>query len=290
MQPIRRFDFDAAILFSDILIVPHILGQTVWFAEGEGPRLIPVQTAAEFDRTLSLAKIDEKMAPVIETVRLIRRELPRDKSLIGFAGSPWTVATYMIAGRGKDEQKHAKDMMRDDPALFDRLMELLVEATVRYLSRQIDAGVDVIMLFDSWAAALAADDAAFQKYCVDVNRRIARQVVEQRPGVATIYFPRGATREQLDAIVTSGDFSCVALGEDVDAATLPRDGAGACLQGNLDPAALTDPDADIADLVRRNLASFGDLPHIFNLGHGITPNGLIRHVETALRTARETAA
>jgi uroporphyrinogen decarboxylase len=195
----------------------------------------------------------------------------------------------MIAGRGKDEQKHAKDMMRDQPALFDRLMALLVEATVQYLSRQVEAGVDVVMLFDSWAGALAGDDAAFRTYCFDVNRRIAEAVVERHPGVATIYFPRGATAKQLDAIISSGAFSCIALGEDVDTASLPRTAESACLQGNLDPAALTDPEADIAALVRRNLASFSDRPHIFNLGHGITPDGLIRHVETALRTAREPA-
>ncbi|TVQ56251.1 MAG: uroporphyrinogen decarboxylase [Rhodobacteraceae bacterium] len=296
MQPIRRFDFDAAILFSDILIIPHVLGQKLWFAEGEGPQLTPIQTEEEFERTLSLGSIDEKMAPVIETVRLIRRELPRDKSLIGFAGSPWTVATYMIAGRGKDDQRYAKAMLRDQPALFDRLMELLVEATVAYMSRQIDAGVDVVMLFDSWAAALSGDGPAFARYCYGLNRRIAETLVERHPAVKTIYFPRGATLAQLAEIIVDRAFHCVALGEDVDAADLAErvaDAGGdrqACLQGNLDPAALSDPEADMAALVRDNLARFAGRPHIFNLGHGITPTGIIGHVETALATVRSAQA
>lgn len=287
MQPIRRFDFDAAILFSDILIVPHILGQKVWFEEGEGPRLLPINDWASFKQMLSLSGIDDRMAPVLKTVELIRDELPRDKSLIGFAGSPWTVATYMIAGRGKDDQIHAKALMRGDADLFDELMTMIERATVKYLSYQVRSGVDIIMLFDSWAGALADDNEIFEKYCYKANYRIAEAVRSEHPHVRTIYFPRGATADQLSRMLEAATFSCIALGEDVDVGALPvSKESRCCLQGNLDPSALSDPLADIAQLVRDNVAAYGSRPHIFNLGHGITPTGRISHVETALRTLR----
>ena len=190
LQPIRRFGFDAAILFADILLVPHALGAELGFVEGEGPRLSTVTTAADLARLRPAEAVHETLAPVYETVRLVRAALPPEVPLIGFAGAPWTVATYMVAGRGTPDQAPARALIYREPATFDALIERITEATVAYLLAQVEAGAEVVKLFDSWAGSLPGP--LFARYAVEPARRIAAAVRAAHPGVPVIGFPRGA--------------------------------------------------------------------------------------------------
>jgi uroporphyrinogen decarboxylase len=274
LQPLRRFDLDAAILFSDILVVPDALGQSVSFESGEGPRLEPIDPKG-------LGKLDpdgvlDRLSPVLETVQRVKAGLAPDKTLIGFCGSPWTVATYMIGGKGSPDQAAARLFALQEPEVFARLMDILVEASVRYLVAQFEAGADVVQLFESWALNL--DEAAFAERVIEPNRRIVEGVRERIPNAPIIGFPRGA----------AGMIAAYAAGTKVNAVGLDyatpvafADGAlpkALGVQGNLDPLRLVAGGEQMEIRAREIIAGFAGRPHIFNLGHGIVPETPIEHV------------
>ena len=284
LQPIRRYGFDAAILFADILLVPQALGAELWFETGEGPRLSTVTTQADLDRLKGPEDIHDHLAPVYETVRILARELPRETALIGFAGAPWTVATYMIAGRGTPDQGPAHALMREDRATFEALLERITEATIAYLSRQIEAGAEVVKLFDSWAGSLKGED--FDAYAVAPAKRIIAALKARHPGVPVIAFPREAGPRYVGfARATGAD--CVALDNSVSAqwaaANVQVDG---CVQGNLDPRLLVTGGEELVEETRRIVRAFAGGPHIFNLGHGITPDADPENVSRMIEAVR----
>ncbi len=275
LQPLRRFDLDAAILFSDILVIPDALGQKVRFATGEGPILEPVD-ATSIDRLGREGALDH-LAPVLETVRRLRAALSPDKTLIGFCGAPWTVATYMLGGRGSPDQWVARRFALEHPDAFARLMDTLVETSVEYLVAQFEAGADVVQLFESWALNL--DDTAFANQVMEPNRRIVEGVRARVPGAPIIGFPRGA----------AGNLACYAAATGVSTLGIDystpldfvRDALPQTLpvQGNLDPLRLVVGGRAMESQVDAILSAFADRPHIFNLGHGIVPETPIAHVE-----------
>ncbi|MCC5999787.1 MAG: uroporphyrinogen decarboxylase [Pararhodobacter sp.] len=269
LQPIRRYGFDAAILFADILLVPQALGADLWFVTGEGPRLSTITDQAGFDRLKPVEAIHDTLNPVYETVRILSRELPREPTLIGFAGAPWTVATYMIAGRGTRDQGPAHALMAENPAVFDALMARLTEGTIEYLSAQITAGAEVVKLFDSWAGSLKG--AAFQRYALEPARAIIAALKSRHPGVPIIAFPREAGDNYIGfARATGAD--CVALDNSVSADwAAEKVQVDGCVQGNLAPHHMVTGGPDLVAETRRIVQAFSGGPHIFNLVHGITP-------------------
>jgi uroporphyrinogen decarboxylase len=281
LQPIRRFGFDGAILFSDILIVPHALGQDLRFEAGEGPRLSPplVDHALE-----SLSTVPLRLDPVYETVRRVRAGLPATTTFLGFAGSPWTVATYMVAGQGSREQGETRRYAYRDPQAFDAIVEAISTMTIDYLSGQIEAGVDAVQLFDSWAGSLSPDQ--FERWVIAPTARIVDGLRARHPDTPIIGFPKGAGGK-LAAYARETRVDAIGLDETVDpewaAATLPAD---LPVQGNLDPLALITGGEALERGARRVLAAFADRPHIFNLGHGILPDAPIAHVEQLLAIVR----
>jgi len=281
LQPIRRYGFDAAILFADILLIAQALGQKLWFAEGEGPRLEPVRDAAGLR---GAADIHDTLAPVYETVRILARALPPETTLIGFAGAPWTVASYMIAGRGTPDQGPAHALKDTDRAAFAGIIERLTEATVDYLSQQVLAGTEVVKIFDSWAGSLKGAD--FADFAVAPVRRIIAELRARHPGLPIIAFPREAGQGYVGfARATGAD--CVALDNSVTpewaAAHVQPDG---CVQGNLDPRHLVTGGAELVSETRRVVEAFARGPHIFNLGHGITPDADPDNVHRMLAAIR----
>src|SRR6056297_810325 len=214
LQPLRRYGFDAAILFADILLLPQALGADLWFVTGEGPRLSTITSDADFARLRPAADIHETLNPVYGTLRILARELPAETTLIGFAGAPWTVATYMIAGRGTPDQGPAHALKAENPALFRALMERLTEATIEYLSAQVEAGAEVVKLFDSWAGSLT--DADFDAYSLEPARRITAALKDRHPGLPVIVFPREAKGRYVGFAKATGA-DCVALDNSVDA-------------------------------------------------------------------------
>jgi uroporphyrinogen decarboxylase len=290
LQPIRRFGFDAAILFADILLVPHALGQGLRFVEGEGPQLDPVADVTGLGCLKPADEIDEVLGPVYETVARLARSLPDEVALIGFAGAPWTVASYMVAGRGTPDQGPARAWMYRDPEGFAQLIDLITQATVHYLDRQIEAGAEAVKLFDSWAGSLAPD--MFTRFAIDPARRIVAALKARHPQVPVIGFPRGAGAMYPKFAAATG-VAAVALDSGV-----PLDWAreamspsgpgkpGAVLQGNLDPMLMVTGGAALTDAARSIVAAMRGAPHIFNLGHGITPDADPAHVEQLLRAIR----
>lgn len=284
LQPIRRFGFDAAILFSDILVVPDALGQAVSFEAGHGPRLEPIGTEADLAR-LHPAIDMARLAPVLETIDRVRHALAPETALIGFCGAPWTVASYMIAGRGTPDQAPARLFAYREPVLFKRLVDRLVEASVTYLCAQLRAGVDAVQIFDSWAGVLPTLE--YERWCLAPVRAIAAGVRREHPAARIIGFPRANGRQLLMA--ADGSLSGLSLDTSVDVdwvhrvmpKTLP-------LQGNLDPLALVAGGEGLDRAIDRILAAFATRPHIFNLGHGILPETPIAHVEHLLRRVRGT--
>ena len=283
LQPIRRFGFDAAILFSDILVIPHALGQKVWFAEGEGPKLEPITGEADLariDEALSL----ERLAPVFEALERIRAALPAETALIGFCGAPWTVASYMIAGKGTPDQAPARLTAYSDPAFLDRLIDLLVESSIAYLCRQVEAGAQVLQIFESFASALPP--GLIERLSFAPLRRIVAGVKARHPHVPVILFARGAG-PRLEALAATSGAEGIGLDWSVDpawaAATLDRK---AILQGNLDPLALIAGGKALEDGVAAIRAAMGDRPYIFNLGHGIQPQTPVAHVERLVALVR----
>ena len=282
LQPIRRFGFDAAILFSDILTVPEALGQKVTFTEGEGPSLKPVTTAKGFveDRE-AWARYFE---PVYEALRLTRAGLPQQTALLGFAGAPWTLATYLAAGAGGDEQKAAKLWAYRDPQGFAALLDILGECVAFHLIRQLDAGADAVQIFDSWASGLP--EAAYSQLVVEPTRKVVEAVRAKRPNAKIIGFPRASTLAgyQLYATVTGVDV----IGVDTAApwSWMASFAKAIPLQGNLDPLALIAGGTALDKAVDEILEAMAGKPHIFNLGHGILPETPIAHVEHLLKRIR----
>ena len=286
LQPIRRYGFDAAILFADILLLPQALGADLWFVTGEGPRLSTVTTPGELAALKPREAIHETLAPVYETVRILARELPKETTLIGFAGAPWTVATYMVAGRGTPDQGPAHALKATDRATFQGLIDLLTEATVDYLSAQVEAGVEVVKLFDSWAGSLKGQD--FDDFALRPAKRIIAALKDRHPGLPVIAFPREAG-ERYTGFARATGADCVALdnsvGADWAAANVQKDG---CVQGNLDPALLVTGGERLVAETRRIVRAFSGGAHIFNLGHGITPDaepGNVQRMIDAVRSA-----
>ncbi|WP_212524867.1 uroporphyrinogen decarboxylase [Actibacterium sp. MT2.3-13A] len=284
LQPIRRYGFDAAILFADILLLPQALGADLWFAAGEGPRLSTITTPDELRALKPVDAIHETLAPVYETVGILSRELPSETALIGFAGAPWTVATYMIAGRGTPDQGPAHALKEADRATFEALLARITEGTVEYLSKQIEAGAEVVKLFDSWAGSLKGAD--FDRYAMEPAKQIIAALKERHPGIPVIAFPRGAGEKYVGfARATGAD--CVALDNSVPAEWAAEhvqvDG---CVQGNLDPRHMVTGGQDLIDETRRIVRAFSKGPHIFNLGHGITPDADPDNVQLMLDTIR----
>ena len=283
LQPIQRFGFDAAILFSDILVVPHALGQAVRFEAGEGPRLDPIVDARGLGR-LRQSIDQDALAPVYETIDRVKSELPAGVALLGFCGAPWTVATYMVAGRGGDDQRPARLFAYGDPDGFARLIDVLVRASADYLVRQLAAGVDAVQIFDTWAGILPPEE--FSCWCVEPVQRIIERVRGQVPNAKIIGFPRGAGTA-LTGYVKEVAVNAVGLDWRIDR-TFAREHVQSRVpvQGNLDPLALVAGGSALDGMVDAVLEAFAARPFIFNLGHGILPETPIAHVERMLARVR----
>ncbi len=283
LQPIRRFGFDGSILFSDILMIPWALGQDLSFGVGEGPRLEPALVDHALDR---LQAVPERLEPVYGTVAKVAAALPPETTFLGFAGSPWTVATYMVAGKGSKDQSETRRFAYRDPVAFGAIIDAIADHTVEYLARQIEAGVDAVQLFDSWSGTLSP--AQFERWVIAPTVSIVERLHARCPGVPIIGFPKGAGGK-LPAYARETGVDAIGLDETVDPvwahASLPADMP---VQGNLDPLALIAGGADLDAAIDRILAAFVDRPHIFNLGHGILPDTPIAHVEQLIARVRST--
>ena len=275
LQPLRRYGMDAAILFSDILVVPHALGQHVTFVEGEGPMLTPVRNAEQVE-ALTRDGLHNVLAPVYETVRRLSAAIPATTALIGFAGAPWTVATYMVEGSGSKEFAETKKMAYGNPGLFQRLMDLLVQATGDYLIAQIDAGAETVQLFDSWAGVLPEDE--FVKWVIAPTQALVARLKAERPQIPVIGFPRGAGLLYERYVVETG-VSGVSLDTGIPLEWAAKTLQPRCtIQGNLDPQWLVVGGEAMLAAADRVFEVLGRGPFIFNLGHGITPAASPDHV------------
>jgi len=284
LQPIRRYDFDAAILFSDILVVPHALGQSVDFVEGEGPRLSAITDVSEL-RRLDVGRARHKYTIVAETVARLRQDLPREIALIGFCGAPWTVATYMVAGRGTPDQAPARLFAYRDPAGFGELVDLLVATSADYLCDQVAAGADVLQIFDTWAGALPDDQ--FERWVIQPTRRLVAAVRSRHPEVPIIGFPRGAQALAVRYALQTG---LDGVGCDTSMplhlmSQIHRD-AQVVIQGNLDPLLLLAGGEHMRARARQIVMAMSGLPHIFNLGHGILPQTPPENVRELIQIVR----
>jgi uroporphyrinogen decarboxylase len=281
LQPVRRFGFDGAILFSDILIVPHAMGQDLAFLAGEGPRLsAPLVDAA----LASLEAVPQRLEPIYRTVTLVRAQLGPETTLLGFAGSPWTVATYMVAGEGSRDQHLARAMAYRDPGAFQAIVDAIAEVTVDYLCGQIEAGAEAVQLFDSWAGSLAPDQ--FERWVVAPNAAIASAVRARHPHVPIIGFPKGAGAK-LPAYARETAVDAIGLDETLDPHWAMRElPSGLPVQGNLDPLLLLAGGGALERQARAILKTFAGRPHVFNLGHGIDKETPIAHVERLLDVVR----
>jgi uroporphyrinogen decarboxylase len=282
LQPVRRFGFDGAILFSDILIVPYAMGQDLAFLAGEGPRLSPRLADAALD---ALAAAPERLQPIYRTVGLVRERLDPETTLLGFAGSPWTVATYMVAGEGSRDHQLARTMAYRNSAAFQALVDAVVAVTIEYLSGQIDAGAEAVQLFDSWAGSLAPDQ--FERWVIAPTAAIADAIKARHPGVPVIGFPKGAGA-RLAAYARETGVDAIGLDETIDPVwamhELPE---GMPVQGNLDPLLLLAGGEALEQRARWVLEALAGRPHVFNLGHGIDKETPIEHVERLLAVVRE---
>ncbi len=288
LQPIRRYGFDAAILFADILLLPQAIGADLWFVTGEGPRLSTITTDADFAKIKDADDIHEHLAPVYETVKILSRALPAETTLIGFAGAPWTVATYMIAGRGTPDQGPAHQLMAENPKLFEALIERLTAATISYLDMQIQAGAEVVKIFDSWAGSLKGE--AFQKYALEPTKQIIAALKAKHPNTPVIAFPREAAQGYVGfANATGAD--CIAVDNSVSAEWVAKhiqpDG---CVQGNLKSSHMVTGGQALIDDTRAIVDALRGGPHIFNLGHGITPDADPENVQLMIDTVRASIA
>ena len=283
LQPLRRFAFDGAILFSDILIVPHAIGQHLEFVAGEGPRLSPPLANASLN---DLQPVLERLNPIYGTVRRVKAALSPQTTFLGFAGSPWTVATYMVAGQGSREQSEARRLAYADPVRFQAIIERIEEVTLTYLSGQVEAGVDALQLFDSWSGSLAP--AEFERWVIAPTARLVSALRQRHPHIPIIGFPKGAGGK-LAAYARLTGVDAIGLDETVDPvwanAELPAD---VPVQGNLDPLALIAGGETLRIAVERILDAFAGRPHIFNLGHGIQQDTPIDHVDQLVALVKGT--
>ncbi len=281
LQPIRRYGFDASILFADILLIPQALGQKLWFETGEGPRLTPIMDAS----TLDGSDIMATLAPVIETVGRLSKSLPAETTLIGFAGAPWTVATYMVAGRGTPDQAPARELAEQQPEAFQAIIDVLVEATIEYLHAQVSAGAEEVQLFESWAGSLTG--AAFERWCIEPVAKIVQGLRGRGVSVPIIGFPRAADHDMADYVART---ACQILGLDTFAdrkslaANLPKE---IILQGNLDPLTLVEGGAKLDAAIDEILQDFEGRRFVFNLGHGIVPQTPPEHVAQLVNRIRK---
>lgn len=283
-QPIRRYGFDAAILFADILLVPQALGADVWFVTGEGPRMSTITSQADLDKLIPADGIHDHLSPIYETVKILSKGLPAETTLIGFAGAPWTVATYMIAGRGTPDQGPAHALKAENRAVFDGLMDLITEATITYLSAQIEAGAEVVKLFDSWAGSL--HDTDFQQYSIEPMARIVTELKAKHPTTPIIAFPRGAGERYTGAHRAIGA-DCIAIDDGVSAEWAAKNVQPAgCVQGNLASFHMVSGGDALVSETRRIVDALANGPHIFNLGHGITPDADPENVQLMIDTVR----
>ncbi len=281
LQPIDRFGFDGAILFSDILIVPHALGQHLEFLAGEGPKLSPRLVDAAL---ADLTRDPSRYEPIYQTVRLCRQRLPEGVTMLGFAGSPWTVATYMVAGEGSRDQHEARALAYRDPAALQAIVDAIAEQTITYLSGQIEAGAEAVQLFDSWAGSLAPDE--FERWVIAPNARIVAALAERHPDTPVIGFPKGAG-EKLPAYARETGVKAVGVDETLDPVWVARElPDGMPVQGNLDPLLLLAGSDRLEERVNTILEAFADRPHVFNLGHGIDRRTPIAHVERLIAAVR----
>ncbi len=286
LQPIRRYGFDAAILFADILLVPQALGADLWFVTGEGPRLSTITDRGGFDALKPAGEIHETLNPIYQTVRNLSQALPAETTLIGFAGAPWTVATYMIAGKGTPDQGPAHALKAENKEVFDALMTRLTEATIEYLSAQIEAGADCVKLFDSWAGSLKGED--FDTYAIAPAKRIIAELKARHPGIPVIAFPREAGDKYIGFHEKTGA-DCVALDDSVSPEWIAEHVQPAgCVQGNLSSKHMVTGGEALVRDTRRIVEALRGGPHIFNLGHGITPDADPDNVQLMIDTVRET--
>ena len=284
LQPIRRYGFDAAILFADIVLLPQALGADLWFVTGEGPRLSTITEDADFAKLGSIEDIHETLSPVYETVRILSKELPKETTLIGFAGAPWTVATYMIAGKGTPDQGPAHKLKAENRVLFRKLIDTLTVSTIEYLSRQVDAGAEVVKIFDSWAGSLRGDD--FIEFALKPAKRITQEMKSRYPDLPVIAFPREAGDKYIGFSNATGA-DCVAVDNSVSpewvAEHVQPDG---CVQGNLKSSHMVTGGQGLIDDTKRVVEALKNGPHIFNLGHGITPDADPENVQLMIDTVR----
>lgn len=283
LQPIRRFGFDGAILFSDILVIPHALGRTVRFETGEGPRLDPLDDPAAMMKLAGPAD-GAMLEPIYETIRLVKAELPPAVTFLGFCGAPWTVATYMVAGHGTPDQAPARLFAYRHPEAFGHLIDVLVEASVDYLARQVEAGVDAVQIFDTWAGVLPPDQ--FQRWSIEPTQRIVAGLRARAPNAKVIGFPRGIGSNML-RYIDGVAVDAVGLDWSVDLSVAREQiQKRKPVQGNLDPLALRAGGAALDRSVDAIMQALGSGPFIFNLGHGILPDTPIAHVEQMLKRVR----
>lgn len=282
IQPIRRFGFDGAILFSDILIVPYAMGQDLRFLAGEGPHLSPRLADHALE---SLQSVPERLSPIYATVAAVKAALSPETTLLGFAGSPWTVATYMVNGEGSKDHHAARELAYRDPQAFAAIIDAIADVTVDYLVGQIEAGAEAVQLFDSWAGSLAPDE--FERWVITPNARITAAVQARCPGVPVIGFPKGAGAK-LAAYARETGVDAVGVDETIDPVWAARElPAGMPVQGNIDPLLLLAGGERLVRRTREILETFADRPHVFNLGHGIGQHTPIDHVELLRDTVRE---
>ncbi len=284
LQPIRRYGFDASILFADILLLPQALGADLWFVTGEGPRLSTITTADELAALKPIDAIHDTLNPIYETVKILSRELPSETTLIGFAGAPWTVATYMIAGRGTPAQEPAHKLKAENQDVFDGLMDRITDGTIEYLSKQIEAGAEVVKLFDSWAGSLQGAD--FEEYSIKPMAKITAAIKARHPDVPVIAFPRGAGKSYAGTHTSIGA-DCIALDDGVSADWAAENvQVAGCVQGNLASRHMVTGGAKLVQETQAICNSFAKGPHIFNLGHGITPDADPENVALMIETVR----
>jgi len=284
MQPIRRYGFDASILFADILLVPQALGADLRFETGEGPRLSTITSQSELDALKPADEIHEHLDPIYQTVNTLSKSLPDETTLIGFAGAPWTVATYMIGGKGTPDQAPAHALKAENKAVFEGVLDRITEATILYLNKQIEAGAEVVKLFDSWAGSLKGDD--FDNYSLTPMRKIIDGVRASHPNTPIIAFPRGAGERYKGAHEATGA-DCIAFDDAVSAEWVAEhvqpDG---CVQGNLASSHMVTGGDALVSETRRIVDALSKGPHIFNLGHGITPDADPENVQLMIDTVR----
>jgi uroporphyrinogen decarboxylase len=282
LQPLRRFGFDGAILFSDILIVPYAMGQDLEFLAGEGPKLSPRLADSALK---ALEAVPQRLDPIYRTVGLVKAQLGPEQTMLGFAGAPWTVATYMVNGEGSRDQHATRELAYRDPAAFQAIIDGIVEVTTTYLIGQIEAGAEAVQIFDSWAGSLAPDE--FGRWVIAPTARIVSAVRQRCPGVPIIGFPKGAG-EKLVAYARETLVDAVGVDETVDIAWAARElPDGMPLQGNLDPLRLLAGGEELERRARFILDACAHRPHVFNLGHGIGQFTPIEHVETLLKVVRD---